>query len=282
MQGPGEDQRLDVRRSARPGCWSSSAWLGVWSGSARLGGWSGTARLGRWGGSWRGRLGPYWRAWLASLLLLFSLSTFAALRIGPEFIARIKQEQGAAVAARIEGWQRLMDFARDFEDEQEKLKIVNEFFNKLKFVDDQRLWRVEDYWATPLEFLAKNGGDCEDFAIAKYFTLLALGIPEERLRLTYVKALDINQSHMVLTYYATPRDSPLVLDNLNPQILPATERPDLQPVYSFNGSGLWLAKSIGTGKQIDKGDRLDTWQDLLSRMPAMADEPAAGDVSDGE
>ena len=280
MQGEGEDHCLDGRRSARPGCWSSSAWLGVWSGSARLGGWSGTARLGPWG-NWRVRLGPYWRAWLTPLLLLFSLSTFAALRIGPEFIARIKQEQGAAVAARIEGWQRLMDFARDFEDEQEKLKIVNEFFNKLKFVDDQRLWRVEDYWATPLEFLTKNGGDCEDFSIAKYFTLLAIGVPEERLRLTYVKALDINQSHMVLTYYATPRDSPLVLDNLNPQILPATERPDLQPVYSFNGNGLWLAKSIGTGKQIDKGDRLDTWRDLLSRMPAMADEPTSGDARKG-
>ena len=281
MQGEGKDPRLGGRRSARPVCGSSSAWLEVWFGSARLGGRSGSARLGRWG-AWQGRLGPSWRAWLVSLLLLVSLSTFAALRIGPEFIARIKQEQGAAVAARIEGWQRLMDFARDFEDEQEKLKIVNEFFNKLKFVDDQRLWRVEDYWATPLEFLTKNGGDCEDFSIAKYFTLLAIGVPEERLRLTYVKALDINQSHMVLTYYASPRDAPLVLDNLNPQILPATERPDLQPVYSFNGSGLWLAKSIGTGKKIDKGDRLDTWRDLLSRMPAMADEPAAENAAEGE
>ena len=280
MQGEGKDQRLHGRRSGRLGRWSCSVRPGGWSGSARLGGWSGPARLGPWGGR-RGRLGPYWGAWLASLLL-FSLSTFAALRIGPEFIARIKQEQGAAVAARIEGWQRLMDFARDFEDEQEKLKIVNEFFNKLKFMDDQRLWRVEDYWATPLEFLTKNGGDCEDFSIAKYFTLLAIGVPEERLRLTYVKALDINQSHMVLTYYASPRDAPLVLDNLNPQILPATERPDLQPVYSFNGSGLWLAKSIGTGKKIDKGDRLDTWRDLLSRMPAMADEPAAENAAEGE
>ena len=220
------------------------------------------ARPGPGGWSRRGRRWP----WLATLMMI-GLSAFGALEIGPELIARIQREEGAAAAARIEAWQRLIDAAREFE-EREKLERVNQFFNQLRFLEDSLLWGKEDYWATPLELLAKNGGDCEDFSIAKYFTLLATGVVEERLRLTYVKALDINQSHMVITYYATPHATPLVLDNLNPQILLASERKDLQPVYSFNGSGLWLAKSVGTGKKLGGGDRLDPWRDLLSRFPA--------------
>lgn len=204
--------------------------------------------------------------WLASLAMV-TFSVYAALQIGPGLLARIHEDYGAAAVARIEGWRRLMDFARDFDD-REKLKMVNDFFNKPEFVEDSRNWGQEDYWATPMEFLARNADDCEDFSIAKYFTLLAIGVPEERLRMTYVTALKINQSHMVLTYYPTPRDSPLVLDNLNPEVLSATEREDLQPIYSFNGSGLWLAKAAATGKQIDSSNRLEAWRDLMSRMAA--------------
>nr|WP_246194778.1 transglutaminase-like cysteine peptidase [Allochromatium palmeri] len=162
-----------------------------------------------------------------------------------------------------------MESAQDL-SEDDKLRVVNDFFNQLRFLDDVALWGVSDYWTTPFEFLVKNGGDCEDFAIAKYFTLIHVGVPEERLRLTYVKALDYDQAHMVLTYFATPRATPLVLDNLNPHILPATERADLQPVYSFNGTGLWLAKSAGSGKRVGGAERLDLWRDLQSRMPSMA------------
>ncbi len=208
-----------------------------------------------------------WVRWLTSLAML-AFSAFGALVIGPDLLARIREDHGAPAAARIEGWQRLMDFARDFE-EQDKLKLVNDFFNKSEFVDDRKNWGQDDYWATPMEFLVKDAGDCEDFSVAKYFTLLAVGVPEERLRMMYVKARQLDQSHMVMTYYPTPRDTPLVLDNLNPEILPATQRPDLQPIYSFNGSGLWLAKAIGTGKKVDSGDRLDAWRDLKSRMAAM-------------
>lgn len=272
MEGRRKDQGLGGRSGAgRLGIFLSGvARLLAWSDLTQLGvSWSSSVRLGRRGG------------WLV-VLLLISLTAVSAPRILSDSLGASKGEDGAAVAERIAAWQRLIDIAKDLEGEVEKLHNVNAFFNKLKFVDDRRLWGAEDYWATPLEFLTKNGGDCEDFAIAKYFTLLAAGVPEERLRLTYVKALDINQSHMVLTYYATPRDTPLVLDNLNPLILPATERQDLQPVYSFNGSGLWLAKSIGTGKRIDRGDRLDPWRELLARMPAISTKPGAGDAGTGK
>ena len=114
--------------------------------------------------------------------------------------------------------------------------------------------------------LASNGGDCEDFSIAKYFTLRELGIPAEKLRLTYVKALKLDQAHMVLTYYSTPDAVPLVLDNLINEIRSATEREDLLPVYSFNGDGLWLAKSRGMEQRVGRSERLSRWQEVIARI----------------
>lgn len=168
---------------------------------------------------------------------------------------------------RIEAWQRLLDDAASL-SEREQLQAVNRFFNaQLRFTDDISLWHEVDYWATPVEALLKGAGDCEDFAIAKYISLRHLGVPAEKLRITYVKALRLNQAHMVLTYYSRPEAVPLVLDNLIGSILPATQRTDLQPVYAFNGEGLWLANA-GGGKQVGDSKRLSRWQDLLKKMKA--------------
>lgn len=124
-------------------------------------------------------------------------------------------------------------------DEKKLLESVNRFFNeRLLFCDDRVIWQQEDYWATPIEALRKGMADCEDYSIAKYFTLRQLGIPNEKLRITYVKALRLNQAHMIVAYYPTPTSIPLVLDNLTDKILPATQRTDLLPVYSFNAEGL--------------------------------------------
>ena len=150
----------------------------------------------------------------------------------------------------------------------EKLNKVNTFFNKFLFVSDMEHWQKEDYWATLVEFIASNGGDCEDFAIAKYFTLRELGIADSKLNVTYVKALKPVAAHMVVTYYSYPGAEPLVLDNLIERILPAGQRRDLIPVYSFNGSGLWLATQRGQGKKVGSSySRMKSWRDLLNRMP---------------
>ncbi len=151
---------------------------------------------------------------------------------------------------------------------QDKLNQVNRFFNvRMAFKDDIVVWKQQDYWATPIEFLRKGAGDCEDFALAKYFTLREMGVPANQLRITYVKALQLNQAHMVVTWYSTPDAIPLVLDNLKTAILPATQRTDLLPVYAFNGEGLWLPQSGGT-KRVGDSKRLSRWQDLLTRMRA--------------
>ena len=149
--------------------------------------------------------------------------------------------------------------------EMEKLESVNSFFNKLEFVDDLYHWKKEDYWATPQEMLISNGGDCEDFATAKYFTLRNLEIPDEKMRLTYVKSLKLKQPHMILSFYREPTAEPLILDNLVDVILSASERPDLIPIYSFNGQGYWLARKQSS-EHLGGSDQLSLWQELRQRL----------------
>lgn len=185
---------------------------------------------------------------------------------GEEVLRQAEQQYGTEARNRLLAWQDLIRGAGGL-TEREKLEKVNRFFNAFDFVSDRSHWGIEDYWATPVELVASNGGDCEDFALAKYFTLKAVGVPESKLNLTYVKALSLDQAHMVLTFYPSPESVPLVLDNLVGDIRPASARTDLLPVYSFNGSGLWLAKQRGRGRLVGDSDRLKRWKELLGRMP---------------
>lgn len=225
-----------------------------------------------------GRVG--WRHYIRVLLpwylfvlymTVFYLSTVTLGQAGEfslssDAIAKISEQHGEYAGRRIMFWQDLINTGMHL-SEAEKLERVNNFFNELKFVSDIDHWNKEDYWATPLQTLVTNGGDCEDFSIAKYFTLREMGVPDESMRLTYVKALELNQAHMVLTYYPTSESEPLILDNLVAEIKPSDERDDLLPVYSFNGDGLWLAKSrLGEAKHVGRADRLGPWRDLIARI----------------
>ena len=219
----------------------------------------------------RGKLSP--NKLFATVVLFFILGVLALdaftnekFRLDESVLAGAEKRYGSSARQRLNLWEELIRNDVSTSD-MEKLEKVNSFFNKFDFVDDQLHWRKQDYWATPVEFLASDGGDCEDFSLAKYFTLKAMGVSEKRLNLTYVKALNLNQSHMVLTYFEVPGDEPLVLDNLINDIKPASQRTDLLPVYSFNGTGLWIAKMRGRGKLVGKSDRLGRWQELLNRMP---------------
>jgi predicted transglutaminase-like cysteine proteinase len=169
-------------------------------------------------------------------------------------------------------WQRLLNDARGLATAEDKLHRVNEFFNRrIQFADDMEVWGQTDYWATPMETLAKGMGDCEDFTIAKYFTLLDAGIPNEQLRLIYVKARiggpssSVQQAHMVLAYYPEPNAEPLVLDNLITEIRPASRRPDLTPVFSFNSQAIWQGAGGSAPQSAGGIGRLSRWQDLIQR-----------------
>ncbi len=176
---------------------------------------------------------------------------------------------GIEAAKRVQAWRQL---AHDYQNQPvlSRLNATNDFFNHLQFEDDIDHWGAEDFWATPLETVATNGGDCEDFALGKYFTLRAMGVPDQCMRMTYVKALTIDKAHMVLSYQCTASDETLILDNLVKVILPATERIDLVPVYSFNAQGLWLDTAQDyRAKQMGDAASLSRWQQLLKRV----DEP---------
>ncbi|HEY7866960.1 MAG TPA: transglutaminase-like cysteine peptidase [Psychromonas sp.] len=206
---------------------------------------------------------------LSCLLLLISFPLFSArsplLLNEQKIMTALERHYGERAADRGRAWFTILHSAQQLSD-TEKLTKVNTFFNMLYFIDDQILWGESNYWATPVEFIGANGGDCEEFAIAKYFTLLALGIDDQKMRITMVKALQLNQYHMVLSYYETPGSVPLVLDNLDGKIKPADQRRDLYPVYSFNGKQLWLNKEKGQGVLAGKSDRLKRWTNLNQRM----------------
>jgi predicted transglutaminase-like cysteine proteinase len=205
-------------------------------------------------------------------LLLPGLLLLAGCAGPPKAPDRVSPPAKTPAQQRIDAWQELVRTQRDAGTEQ-KLEQVNRFFNQLEFVDDASHWGRDDYWATPLETLASNGGDCEDFTIAKYFTLKRLALPERQMRLIYVKSLTLNQPHMVLGYYSHPQADPLLLDNLIDTIVPAAQRRDLVPVYSFNSEGLWLAKQRGQGELVGDAAQLGLWQELLRRMRAPASGP---------
>nr|WP_172953555.1 transglutaminase-like cysteine peptidase [Vibrio salilacus] len=205
---------------------------------------------------------------VAFALLFFATTTSFALNTQEQrWVDSVRKTYGDRAARRVESWRREMSQYASL-PERQKLTKVNRFFNQLNFVDDITLWGKNDYWATPLEFLGSNAGDCEDFTIAKYFSLLELGVPDKKLRLVYVKAIELNQFHMVLAYYATPSAEPVLLDNINPEIKRASTRRDLLPIYSFNGKNLWLMKSK-KGQLAGKSSRLSLWNDLREREKSL-------------
>ncbi|HEC12426.1 MAG TPA: hypothetical protein ENI80_04125 [Acidiferrobacteraceae bacterium] len=187
------------------------------------------------------------------------------------FTLAIQNDVSAAVERtayeRVVAWQKMLGLARGL-TERHQLEVVNDFFNhQIPFVEDIAHWRKRDYWATPMETLASNGGDCEDLAIAKYFTLKKAGVPEQRLRLTYMRTRQKGPAHMVLSYYPSTDKEPLILDNMEKTILPLSKHRDLLPVYSVNTSGLWVKGDAGRRERF-AGDpaMLVKWRDLCLRI----------------
>lgn len=186
-------------------------------------------------------------------------------------MSRAAQHLGARVQATLPALQALLaDLARI--DDRQRLERANRFYNdRVRFRTDLEIWGQVDHWASPLEMLDKGEGDCEDFAIAKYLSLIAGGMDPSRLRLVYVRARlalagepPTQQAHMVLAYYEIPQVDPMILDNLVTEILPASQRPDLTPVFSFSAEGLWQ----GLGAAAASGDplaRLTRWRSVLQR-----------------
>ena len=175
------------------------------------------------------------------------------------------QKLGPGAVAGARALQPLLAAAQPLDD-LGKLAAVNDFFNRrIVFREDIEVWQQPDYWASPLETLNQGQGDCEDYAVAKYFSLLAIGVQPARLRMVYVLAQvgAAQMPHMVLAYYAAPGAEPMILDNLVGELRSASRRPDLTPVFSFNSDGLW--QGTGGPSAGDPVARLSRWRGVLAK-----------------
>lgn len=209
-----------------------------------------------------------WSAVVALALVLLVWPGAYALQFDR---ARIEQHAnsryGPQARQTVSSWFAMLDSAAG-QPLSSQLRQVNDFWNThVRGGEDTQIWGQADYWATPLETLGKRWGDCEDYVIGKYFSLVHLGVDPNKLRLVYVRAriggMGSGQSiaHMVLGYYETPSSEPLILDNLLASIVPAGQRIDLQPVFSFNAQGVYVG-GVASGPI----ERISRWQGVLSRM----------------
>jgi predicted transglutaminase-like cysteine proteinase len=210
------------------------------------------------------------RRCLAPLCLLAAFWCAAATLDTVGMQQKMVSRFGSARAVLLNNWFQLIATAQSL-SEEEKIKRINNFFNEsLQFEADITVWQQSDYWATPLEFIGMGRGDCEDFSIAKYYSLRLTGVPVNKMRLIYVKANRGNgaEAHMVMAYYSTPTADPIILDNLESEMRPASKRMDLTPVFSFNSQGIYGGVA-GTEKATSGGTgRLSRWEDLMRRARA--------------
>jgi predicted transglutaminase-like cysteine proteinase len=207
---------------------------------------------------------PGWLAWLLGLCLVGWVSA-QGLVFGNALLDWMEAQYGHRARERVVALQRLVENYQRA-PETEKLTQVNHFFNRVNYASDSAMWDRKDYWATPYEVLGIDSADCEDYAISKYFTLISMGVPEDRLRITYVKSLELDEAHMVLAYYPEAAAEPLILDNLTDMMELAGRRTDLVPVYSFNGADLWLAANRLDERRVGSSDRLSRWQEFQAKL----------------
>ena len=209
------------------------------------------------------------------LLISFTIISFSSIfliasknfNITDSQLNSIERKYGSSAKTRVEAWDSMIESSKN-ESLLNKIKNVNDFFNQITYKTDAAHWKQKDYWATPFEFMGTGAGDCEDYAIAKYFSLIKLGIPDDKLRITYVIYKKANsrfeQAHMVLTYYHKTGAEPVILDNINRRLELASKRDDLKPVYSFNASGLWQARNNGYTRVGE--NNLKSWKNLIGRF----------------
>ncbi len=203
---------------------------------------------------------------LLILSALFVTLTYAQKPYVEKQLAdRITKKYKMFAKKRFEALEKTLNSVKNGSD-LEKLEAVNKFYNGVRYMSDIKVYGKKDYWATPWQFLGKDKGDCEDYVISKYFALIYLGVDSKKLFFTYVKSSKFKAAHMVLTYFKTPRSEPLILDNNNHKIFPASKRKDLTPIYNFNGESLYRANRSGTGTKVSGQKAHKKWDQLKLNM----------------
>lgn len=202
---------------------------------------------------------------LLVFVLFFSCLYAKEPYVDGELLTRITKKYKVFAKKRFIYLQKTLDSIQD-ENDLEKLKAVNEFYNGVRYSTDKKIYKKKDYWATPWEFLGKDRGDCEDYVISKYFALIYVGVDAKKLFFTYVRSTKFDEPHMVLTYFKTPHSEPLILDNNNHRIFPASKRKDLIPIYNFNATLLYEASKSATKKKVKTKKSHKKWDELMKNI----------------
>ncbi|WP_323665145.1 transglutaminase-like cysteine peptidase [Aliarcobacter butzleri] len=177
-----------------------------------------------------------------------------------------KSTQKSFILKRLAKYEEVKNKARNL-NINKKLTQINLFINGSLAEFDNASMGIDDYWMTPKEFFIKGHGDCEDYVIAKYFTLLELGVKKENLYPAIVKVQGSASLHLVLLYVEDKNKSPLVLDNLSFKILPFSKRTDLTPIAAFNeiDSYTLTREKFLQKANVDWGKE-NKWEKLLNRV----------------
>ena len=201
------------------------------------------------------------------VLLLFSNSFAYEFNLNQKDKNLIeKSTQKSFILKRLAKYEEVRNKARNL-DINKKLTQINLFINGSLAEFDNASMGIDDYWMTPKEFFIKGHGDCEDYVIAKYFTLLELGVKKENLYPAIVKVEGSASLHLVLLYVEDKNKSPLVLDNLSFKILPFSKRTDLTPIAAFNeiDSYTLTREKFLQKANVDWGKE-NKWEKLLNRV----------------
>lgn len=161
----------------------------------------------------------------------------SAFRKWTEMIERFEDQMKtqAVSSPRVMMWKAQIQELRD-KSRQEQIEGINDFLNKVTYIEDIDNYNKSDYWATPGEFLSR-GGDCEDFAIAKYASLRALGFSTDQLRIAIVQDTFKNVAHAILIVYSDSGD--FVLDNQDRRVETVASVKRYQPIFSINSTSWW-------------------------------------------
>jgi len=177
------------------------------------------------------------------ILPIFSISLMATSY--PYFTKNeffhIKKDYGVIAKNRVLDYQKTISSYKALSKENQLLK-VNFYLNQLLPQYDDIVQNKVDYWASPKEFLMIGFGDCEDYVIIKYFTLIKLGFDKEKLFFTTVFEKHLRSYHMVLSYFDKNGKAPLILDNLSFRVLRLDVRKDLKADTFINESGVYRLK----------------------------------------
>lgn len=159
---------------------------------------------------------------------------------------------------------QMLEFRKFSKEEQ--LKKTNLYLNRLQPQYDDVIHKQEDNWATPKEFLKLGYGDCEDYVLIKYYSLIQLGFDERQLYLTVVKEKFRGGVHMVLSYFDVQEQAPLILDNLSFKILRLDKRTDLNAEHFINAGGVYkIDEEFQLVKIAEKSKQFEALQEKVNR-----------------